>query len=63
MRWECLDVSLLKLSKDEGKLLDDAGMYRRVIGRLLFLTISRLDITYSVHKLSQFMSKPRKPHL
>ena len=30
----------LKLSKDEGKLLADAGMYRRLIGRLLFLTIS-----------------------
>ena len=53
----------LKLSKDEGELLNDAGMYRRLIGRLLFLTISRPNIIYSVHKLSQFMSKPREPHL
>ena len=53
----------LKLSKDEGKLLADAGMYRRLIGRLLFLTISRPYITYSIHRLSQFMSKPREPHL
>ena len=53
----------LKLNKDEGELLNDAGMYRRLIGRLLFLTISRPNIIYSVHKLSQFMSKPREPHL
>ena len=53
----------LKLSKDEGELLHDAGMHRRLIGRLLFLTITRPDITYSVHGLSQFMSKLRQPHL
>ena len=53
----------LKLSKDDGELLHDAGMYRRLIGRLLFLTITRPDITYSMHRLSQFMSKPRKPYL
>ena len=46
----------LKLSKDERELLNDSGMYRRLIGRLLFLTISKPDITYLVHKLSQFMS-------
>ena len=43
--------------------MPDAGVYRRLIGRLLFLTISRPDITYFMHRLSQFMSKPRKPHL
>ena len=53
----------LKLSKNDGELLHDARMYRRLIGRLLFLTITRSNITYSIHRLSQFMSKLRKPHL
>ena len=53
----------LKLSKDERELLNEASMYKRLIGRLLFLTISRPNITYSVHKLSPFMSKPREPHI
>ena len=50
----------LKLSKDEGELLKDAGMYIRLIGRLLSLTISRPDITCLMHSLSQFMSKLMK---
>ena len=53
----------LKLSKFHGKLLLDRGVYKRLVGRLLYLTITKPDITYSVHKLSQFMSKARKLHL
>ena len=53
----------LKLSKFYGELLHFLGVYRRLVGRLLYLTITRPDIAYSIHKLSQFMSKPLKPHL
>ena len=31
--------------------------------RLLYLTMTSPDIAYPVHKLSQFMSKPKKPRL
>lgn len=41
----------LRLSKFEDELLPDPGVYR-LVGRLLYLTITRPDIIYSIHKLS-----------
>lgn len=52
----------LKLS-NRSDLLKDPGRYRRLIGRLIYLTVSRPDITYSVHVLSRFMHEPRKLHM
>ena len=34
-----------------------------MIGRLLYLTISRPNIFYTVHKLSQFVSDPCSRHM
>ena len=57
-----MDYSL-RLSKHEGLLLDDPTPYRRLIGRLLYLTITRPDLVYSIQVLSQFMSQPRQPYI
>jgi hypothetical protein len=53
----------LKLSQSDGGLLDDALLYRRLVGRLLYLTVTRPDISCNVQKLSQFMAKPSSTHL
>lgn len=50
------------LRHDDGPLFDDAPAYRRLIGRLLYLTTTRPDISFAVQQLSQFMNKPTTTH-
>ena len=40
------------LALARGDLLRDAMKYRRVVGRLVYLTITRPDLVYAVHILS-----------
>ena len=53
----------VRLNASDGDLLSNPSSYKCLIGRLLYLTLSRLDITFIVHQLSQFYAKPRLPHL
>ncbi|XP_070004830.1 uncharacterized mitochondrial protein AtMg00810-like [Nicotiana sylvestris] len=69
--YDCLHCSSLtspldpkvKLRAKEGAALSDLTYYRKLIGKLNFLTNTILDIAYSVQYLSQFMQDPREPHL
>ena len=47
----------------EGPLLSEPKSYRRLIGELIDLTVTRLDITYSVQVLSQFMKSTTLDHM
>lgn len=43
----------------DSPLFHDVSCYRRLVGRLIYLTITRPDLSYQVHILSQFMHKPK----
>nr|XP_016480726.1 PREDICTED: uncharacterized mitochondrial protein AtMg00810-like [Nicotiana tabacum] len=42
--------------------LKDKNSFQRLIGKLLYLTITRSDIAYAVQYLSQFMHAPKTSH-
>jgi hypothetical protein len=52
-----------KLSADAGEVLEDATMYKKIVGSLIYMTITKPDLNYTVGLESQFMQVPRNPHL
>ena len=52
-----------KLCAHEGKDLEDALMYRQLVGSLIYLTLTRPDISYAVGVMSRYMQNPKKSHL
>jgi Reverse transcriptase (RNA-dependent DNA polymerase) len=51
-----------KSSPDE-EVLENISQFQRLVGKLIYLTITRPDIAYSVSFVSQFMQKPTKHHM
>jgi hypothetical protein len=51
-----------RLTPDDGEPLRDFTLYRHLVGSLVYLTVTRPDISYAVHQVSQFMAAPRSTH-
>ena len=54
--------SKLKLESD-GKALDSPSNYQKLVGKLIYLTITRSDIAFAVSLVSQHMHAPTIQHL
>jgi len=52
----------LKLTNEDDEILHDLNKYLRLVGRLIYLTVTKLDIVCLVRTLSQFMNTSRKLH-
>lgn len=51
-----------KITQTCGSDLSNLSKYRRLVGRLLYLTVTWPDITFAIQQLSQFMVKPTDQH-
>ncbi len=48
----------VRLSVDDGDLVEDTIMYRRIVRNLIYMTITRPYLNYAVGVVSQFMQTP-----
>ena len=45
-----------------GQEFEEPALYRSIVGGLQYLILTRPDVAYSVHKLSQYLSNPTLQH-
>ncbi|GJT76414.1 reverse transcriptase domain-containing protein [Tanacetum coccineum] len=53
----------IKLTYDSATPLTNSSHYRTLVGKLIYLTITRPDITFAAQLLSQFSHSPHTTHL
>jgi hypothetical protein len=52
----------IQYTPQDGTLLVDATIYQQLVGSLIYLIVTRLNISYVVHIVRQFMSSPCTTH-
>jgi Reverse transcriptase (RNA-dependent DNA polymerase) len=55
--------SKVRLNTEDGELLDDLNQFQRLMGKLIYFTVTRPNISYSVSQINKFMHAPRSSHL
>ena len=45
-------------SRGGGEPLSNPSLYRQLVGSLVYLTVTRPNISYAVHQVSQYLSAP-----
>ncbi|XP_055822149.1 uncharacterized mitochondrial protein AtMg00810-like [Solanum dulcamara] len=57
------DEHVNKSQEESDDPLTNQSAYQRLIGKLLYLNMTRLDIAFSTQILSQFLNQPKKYHM
>jgi hypothetical protein len=55
--------SNVKLNTEDGEPLEDINHFQRLVGKLIYLTIMRPNMSFAISQISKFMHSQRTPHL
>ena len=50
------------LTPSRGKPLSNPSLYRRLVGSLVYFTVTHPNISYAIHQVSQYLFAPRSTH-
>ncbi|XP_071704401.1 uncharacterized protein [Rutidosis leptorrhynchoides] len=58
-----IDANVSSYKGENEEIIKNMSVYQKLVGKLIYITVTRPDISYVVHVLSQFMHAPTVSHL
>ncbi|XP_071714386.1 uncharacterized mitochondrial protein AtMg00810-like [Rutidosis leptorrhynchoides] len=58
-----IDVNVSAYKGQNENIIKNMKIYQKLVGKLIYITVTRPGISYVVHVLSQFMHAPTESHL